>query len=269
MKTLVLTLGLALLSFIAFNQNYSKEHYNLKLDEININISKDVGNLSLYYARADIYDVLDDFQNATVDYLRVVDLYQKKPDTRYIGEYTKSCYLLADDYFFRSSNKEKAMKYVVNGLEVAGDFKDLEVLEAILLGVDPAKQDLANNKYEMLSKKYPEDVRLNMYHAKFLEKTSPLESAVLYEKVLAADPLNKEALLSLGTIYNNEASKLSELVISDPTKIFELAQKAALYFEKLHKQDPTDKELTNVLVRLYVELDEREKAKLLDPSTPY
>jgi len=34
MKTLVLTLGLALLSFIAFNQNYNKEHYNRKLDEI-------------------------------------------------------------------------------------------------------------------------------------------------------------------------------------------------------------------------------------------
>jgi hypothetical protein len=58
-------------------------------------------------------------------------------------------------------------------------------------------------------------------------------------------------------------------VISDPTEIFDHAQKAAYYFEKLHRQNPSDEELTNVLRKLYVELDEREKAKLLAPKAPY
>lgn len=270
MKSLVLTLGMALLTYLLFSQNSSKEHYTRQLDELNISISKDAGNLSLYYSRADVYDVLNDFEHANSDYRQVVDLYQRKSDSKYKGEYAKSCYRLADDYFFRSSNREKALKYVTKGLDVAPDFKDLEILEAILLGLDPAKSDVVREKYSALSAKYPDDIRLTMYYAKFLVKSAPIESAALYEKAIAADPLNQEALLSAATIYNNEATRLSEAVISDPTLVFVNAKKAVFYFEKLYKQNPSDKELTNVLFRLYDELDEQDKAaELRKVSVPY
>jgi len=269
MKAHVLALGLSFFSLYAFNQNYDTGHYKLKLDEVNKSLAGDPRNLALYYARADIYDLLDDFQNAGRDYLKVIELYQQQPDGKYLGEYAKSCYRLADDYFFRSSNREKAMKYVKKGLEAGQNLKDLEILEAIILGSDPEMGAEAGEKFKILSGKYPEDIRLKISYARFLEKNSPVEAAALYEKVLDADPLNKEVLLSLGTIYNNEATRLSEAVISDPAIIFDYARKAADCFEKLYKLNPSDMELTNVLLRLYVELDQKEKAKLLSPNAPY
>lgn len=269
MKTLVLPLVLSLFSLSAFNQNYSPEHYGSKLNELNSSISKDPVNLALYYARADVYDILDNFQDASRDYLKVIDIYRKQPDARYSGEYVKSCYRLAEDYFFRSSDREKAMKYVKKGMDAAQNMKDLEILEAIVLGADPENGNEAGEKFKTLSVKYPEDVRLNTHYAKFLEKNSPADAVTLYEKVLAADPLNTDALLSLGAIYNNEAARLSEAVISDPAVIFDYAQKAADCFEKLYRQNPSDKEISGILLKLYVELDQKEKAKLLNPSAPY
>ncbi len=268
MKTLFLSLGLSFLFPVAFSQN-NPEHDGSKLNELNNGLSKNPGNLALYYARADVYDVLDNFKNASLDYLKVIDLYQKHPDSKYIGEYIKSCYRLAEDYFFRSSDRDKAMKYVKKGLDAGQNMKDLEILEAVILGSDPETGAEAGEKYKSLSAKYPDDVRLNTHYAKFLERNSPAEAATLYEKALTADPLNKEVLLSLGTIYNNEASRLSEAVISDPAIIFDYAQKATDCFEKLYRQNPSDKELSGILLKLYVELDQKEKAKLLNPSAPY
>jgi tetratricopeptide (TPR) repeat protein len=238
------------------------------LNDLNNRIAKDAGNPSLYFQRADIYDELNDFTKANNDYKKVLELYQNKPDAKYIGEYTKSCYRLADDYFFRNSLKDEAMKYVEDGLKASPNFKDLEILEAVILGADDSKADLAGKKYEIVAKKYPDDNRLNMYYAKFLEKSRPLEAAMYYEKVVAADPSNKKALLSLGTIYNNEANRLASGTASDNTKeVYDNAKKASTYFEKLHEINPDDKEITNILVQIYNELNEQEKAKKL--NAPY
>lgn len=269
MKNLVLTLVMAILSYVSFGQDVNSD-YARKLAEINDSILRNSGNLSLYYARADIYDILNDFTRANSDYRKVLDLYQRKPYPHYAGEYAKSCYRLADDYFFRQSNREKALDYVAKGLLVVPDFKDLQIMEAILIGLDTAQYDIAMGKYEILSLKYPDDLRLNIYYAKFLEKSAPMKAIALYEKVLAANPMSTEVLLSVATLYNNEATRLSEAVITDPVQIYKLAEKAAFYFEKLHQHNPSDKEVSNVLIRLYDELDERAKAEELQKANaPY
>jgi len=269
MKTYFFVSILALVAFSAFSQQAANDYYSKKLNELNKSIARENDNPALYYARADIYDELNDFQNANRDYIRVIELYQKHPDSKYAGEYAKSCYRLADDYFFRSSNREKALKYVRKGLEISSDFKDLEILEAVLMGLDSNMHDAAASKYKTLHEKYPDDIRLSMYYAKFLQASAPLSAAALYERVIATDPANKEALLSLGIIYNNEATRLSEGTVSDPAVVWDYAKKAIVRFEKLHKLNPSDKELANVLHHLYTELNEKGKAKMLEIQTPY
>lgn len=264
MKNLAFLVPVWLSGFFSFSQHAGNGAYPRNIDELTIRIAKDVGNPSLYFARADVYDELNDFDNANQDYMMVLDLYEKNPDSKYAGEYAKSCYRLADDYFFRKSKKSEALKFVTNGLKVLRNFKDLEILEAILVGLDDSKRQVAEEKYRTLSQKYPDDIRVNMYYAKFLEGSDPAGAAALYEKVVAADPSNRQALLSLGTIYNNEAHRLS--AASDKT-VYEYARKAALCFENLYKLNPSDQEVANVLLQIYTEMDEADKAKKL--SAPY
>ena len=265
MKSL-LTLLLLSVSFITFSQEFSKEVYLSRISDLTNKIVQEPSNPALYYARADVYDVLDDFEKSNRDYLKVINLYHKSPDGKYKGEFTKSCFRLADEYFFRQANPEKAMKYVEEGLKISPGFKDLEVLDAILIGLNTSKQDIATAKYSEVSKKYPDDVRLNLYYGKFLQATDPLAAAVRYEQALAADPLNREAILSIGTIYNNEATLLSGQG-KEPDKVFDYAKKAAVYFERLYKMNPENKEVTNILIRLYDELGQQEKAAML--KRPY
>lgn len=265
MKSL-LTLLLLTVSFITFSQESSKEVYLSRISDLTNKIAQEPSNPALYYARADIYDVLDDFEKSNRDYLKVVELYHRNPDAGRTGEFTKSCYRLADEYFFRQANPEKAMKYVEEGLKVAPGFKELEVLDAILTGLDANKHDIAAVKYNTVSRKYPDDVRLNLYYGKFLETTDPLAAATRYEQVLDADPLNREAILSAGTIYNNKATLLSGQG-KEPDKVFDYAKKASVYFERLYKMNPENKEVANILVRLYDELGQQEKADML--KNPY
>ncbi|HXH17851.1 MAG TPA: hypothetical protein VNJ07_02120 [Chitinophagales bacterium] len=266
MKYNILTATLLLVFNFSFGQS-EKHQYSHQLDELNLRIAQDPQNLSLYYTRAEVYDLSNDFTNAIRDYQRVVEMYRKEPDEKYLGEYAKSCYHLADDYFFRNHNREQALKYVKKGLQVTQNFKDLEVMEAILTGFDTASLDLAKNKYATLSAKYPDDIRLSFYYAKFLEKIDPLLAAEQYAKIIAADPFNKEALISAATIYNNEAHKLSTVAVNDTKKVYDLAKKASVYFEKLYKLNPADKEVANVLRMLYDEMNEQEKAKMM--NLPY
>ena len=260
-------LGVAFLPTLSFSQNPGHKYTNPQLEELSNRLAHDPLNLSLYYARAEAYGMMNDFQNANSDYRKVAEIYRTHPEQKYLGEYVKSCYRLADDYFFRSSNREQALKYLTKGLQATRDFKDLEILEAVLLGLDEATRDLAFEKYKSLLEKYRDDVRLGTYYALFLENVNPLEAALQFEKVLLADPFNRKALLSVGTIYNNEAHRLSSGVVNDPGIVYDLAAKASFYFEKLYKLNPDDKEVANMLLRLYDEMGEREKAKKL--PAPY
>lgn len=259
-----ITIFLLCFALSAFSQE-SKEYYQERISDLTAKIAKEPSNLVLYYARADAYDVLDKFPQSNLDYLRVVELYRKKPDQSYLGEYVKSCYRLADEYFFRQANEEKAMKYVAEGLKESPDFKDLQILDAILTGLNPKSREFALEKYKAVAQKYPDDIRLNLYYGKFLQSTYPLDAAARYEKVLDADPLNREALLSAGTIYNNEATLLSGQG-KEPDRVFDYAKKASVYFERLYKMNPENKEVVNILARLYDELGQQEKANILkDP----
>jgi len=261
-----LILLLLTMSFIAFSQESSKEIYQNRISDLTNKIAQEPSNLALYYARADVYDVLDKFEQSNLDYLKVVELYRKNPDASRTGEFTKSCYRLADEYFFRQANTEKAKRYVEQGLNVSPDFKDLVVLDAVITGLDGSNRDHATTKYVFASTKYPDDTRLNLYYGKFLQASNPLEAAARYQKALNADPLNREALLAIGTIYNNEATLLSGQG-KEPDLVFEYAKKASVYFERLYKMNPENKEVVNILLQLYTELDQQEKADLL--KKPY
>lgn len=260
-----IALLLLCISLSAFGQE-SKENFQGRISILTDKIAQEPSNLALYYARADTYDALDNFEQSNRDYLKVVELYQKRPDSRYGGEYVKSCYRLADEYFFRQANEEKAMKYVAEGLKESPDYKELLILEVILTGLNSKNHEVAFGKYRDVAQKYPNDVRLNLYYGKFLQATHPLDAAARYEKVLEADPLNREALLSAGTIYNNEATQLSGQG-KEPDRVFEYAKKASVYFERLYKMNPGNKEVVNILVRLYDELGQQEKADML--KSPY
>lgn len=258
------SLILLCISFISYSQ--ISEHYQNRISDLSEKIKLNPSNLALYYSRADVYDALEKFEQANRDYLKVVELYHKNYDKKFSGEFVKSCYRLADEYFFRQADEANAKHYIDEGLKESPGYKDLQILDAILTGINPNLSEAALEKYQSAVQQYPNDIRLNLYYGKFLQPLRPLDAAARYDKALAADPLNREALLSAGTIYNNEATQLSGMG-KEPERVFEYAKKAAVYFERLYKINPENKEVTNILIRLYEELDQQEKADLL--KKPY
>lgn len=261
MKSLFAFLGL-MLPFLAFSQT------SPKIDELTARIAKDPSNPALYYGRADAYDRLNNHELANRDYQKVLNLYLGKPDSRYASEFSKSAYRLADEYFFRQGNPQKAATYLAEGLKMTPENKDLEVLDAVITGLDESKREQAAVKYVMVSSKYPDDIRMNLYYGEFLQDTDPLAAAARYEHVLELDPVNEQALLFAGTLYNNQATAVSGEG-KDPDAGFEYARKATDYFERLYKMNPENPEYTNILVRLYLELDQDEKAAQLRDLHPY
>jgi tetratricopeptide (TPR) repeat protein len=260
MKSLIAFIGL-IVPFIAFSQTSQS-----KIDELTARIAKEPSNPALYYGRADAYDRLNNHEQANRDFQKVVNLYLGKPQGQYADEFSQACYRLADEYFFRQANPQKAATYVAEGLRMTPEDKDLQVLDAIITGQDESKHDMAAAKYVILSTKYPDDIRMNLYYGKFLQDTDPLAAAARYEKVLEIDPINEEALLFAGTLYNNQATAISGAG-KDPDAGFEYAEKATSYFERLYKMNPENPEYNNILYRLYVELDQNEKAAQL--KAPY
>ena len=95
MKSL-LTLLLLSVSSTTFSQESSKTVYQDRISSLTAKIAQEPSNLALYYARADAYDVLDKFEQSNLDYLKITELYRRNPDAKYAGEFTKSCYRLAD-----------------------------------------------------------------------------------------------------------------------------------------------------------------------------
>ncbi len=261
MKTILFSAILLFVSQLLMSQT-DKRQETQQIIELTQKIAKESGNLSLYYLRADLFDELNNFSNANRDYNKVIELYKKNPDEKFTGEFAKASYRLGDDYFFRLSKKEQALKYVTEGLKKAPEFKDLEILEAIILGAVPGNQELVSEKYQKLAVKYPKDGRLLLHYAKFLEGSNPIAAATQYENVLKLNPLNRDILVTLGTLYNNEASRLSHTATSSE-KVFEYAMKATHYFEKAYRLKPNDEELQTLIQLLYSELDIKEEEKNL------
>ncbi|GIV35486.1 MAG: hypothetical protein KatS3mg031_3021 [Chitinophagales bacterium] len=262
MKTLTLILSGIVLSLILIAQTSAEQ----ELAHVNAQLSKSPNDIKLLYQRADLYDQQNDFDRANNDYKKIIELYNKKRGRETIGEFTKSCYRLADDYFFRQSDKEQALKYIQEGLKGAPGLKDLEILQAVVIGSDAARQQEADALFLSLTEKYPNDARLLRYYARFLKDKDPLRAAQYYEKTVSLNPQDIESLLMLGTIYNNEASRLSapgsrEDKDSGSPAVY--MKKSIRYFEQAQRLIPDDPEVKNILKVMYTELPAEK------PNLPY
>ncbi len=236
MKTTTLFSGLMAMTILLFAQSTPQA----QLTELNAKLSKSPNDIALLYQRADVYDLLNDFERSTRDYKKIVDLYNKKPSDQTIGEFTKSCYRLADDFFYRKSDHAQALKYVNEGLKGAPGLKDLQIIEAVILGSDPVTREQAEAKFKTLTDKYPNDARVSRYYAQFLKDIDPIQAAARFEKVVAANPQDLESLIALGTIYNNEASRLSAEREKSSTNPADYMKKSIQYFEKAQRLNPSD-----------------------------
>lgn len=243
---------------------YAQEtNYKEKIQELTAQIAKQPDNLLLYYQRADLYDIVNDFGGANRDYGKVLHLYyQSAENKKYAGEYAKSCYLLADDYYFRKSDEEKALEFVNAGLKVLPGFKSLEVLEAKIFSRNLEKQELALEKYAALAEKYPNDTKIVAGYVALLDKSNPEKSITYYEELASADPVNADILFKLGIHYTKLAGELYQSG-ENLEKANTYTEKGTAYFEQYLELHPEDKEVMGMLLQYYQFLHRTQDAEAM------
>lgn len=267
MRSLIISSIILFLGLAALGQN-EKDHYRNQLSKVNENISQTPGDISLYLEKANLYNDMNDFANANQTYNKAINMYHANTDPQYKETYAAACYRLADDHFFRNSEEEKALHYITSGLEIVPESKTLQIMEAIVMSANEAQQEAAMHKFEALSQKYPGDVRLLTYYAQFLEDIDPMKAAAQYEKIINIEPVNYDALLTLGIIYNNEASRLAGTG-GDPAEVYSLAEQSVDFLEKAHRLDPEDEELAHILELVGAELDEQPREDSKKKTVPF
>lgn len=239
----------------------SREHYLNEVKYYSEKIKQEPLNISNYYLRATFYHVLTNFQASTADFKKVLEIYMRNPTKKYEKVATDACYFLADDYYFRNSDRTSAQSYINWGLSITPGDKRFEVLQTGIMGSYPEKAEEAGKKFESLIAKYPNDDKLALYYAKFLERKDLKKSMQYYQKVVSLSPNNIHALFALGSFYVNEASGIYKTT-GDARKCMDLSKKAIAYFEKVHLLNPDDKEIIEILIQSYGNLnmdDERKK----------
>ena len=170
-----------------------------------------------------------------------------------------ACYYLADYYFFRNADRDKAGIYVKLGLSITPGDKRFEVLEISILGTYPEKTNEVNRQFEKLLSKNPNDEKIMLHYAKFLEKHNEEKSIQLYEKAVRLYPDNKDVLFALGSYFTNQSSRIFNEG-GDLGTVVKFMNKAVTYFEMLHKMNRNDREIIEILIQLYGNLNmEKEK----------
>jgi len=261
-----IALFIALLSILNVHAQDESKHalYKQEVATLTKEISNDPGNLSLYNKRGIAYHNSNDIASANRDYAKVIELYNSKRDIKYKDEVVSAYYKLADDYFYRRSSLSKALEFIKRGLKVSPGNKKLEILEAVILGSYLEKGDLAKTKFEKAIGKYPNDEKLNLQYAKFLEKEDMAVAITYYEKAFAINPSNADVLFTLGAYYINEASQMYTSADLDLSKVYESTRKGVDYLEKLLQLHPADKEVMEILVEYYTYLGRDDDANEME-----
>ncbi len=259
MKITIIALSLMSVCILTNAQNENQNEYVNQIKHYSQMIDKDPGDLANYYGRAMAYDALNNFFLSNLDFKTVTELYFNHPSKKFIKEATDACYALADDYYFRNSDRIGARKYVDQGLSISPNDIRFEVLEIALLGSMPDKIAEADRKFNQMIAKYPNDARLLAYYGKFLEGRDAKKAITFYEKSISIDPNDFDVLFALGSYYTNEASRLVKSS-GDPGKVLDNMMKALAYFESAHKLNPYDKEIIEILVDYYGRFSRPEDA---------
>lgn len=258
----VLTFVYLFTSLNAQEENISK--YTKEVESLTIEISKHPDNLALYYQLANAYNNLNDFAASNQTYSKLIQLYRPERDSKFNEDVAGAYYKLADDYYYRKSSPANALEFTQAGLKISPANKDLKVLEAIILGADPEKKDLAKIKFEEVLNKYPDDEKLNLHFARLLEKDDMDQAIKYFEQALSVNPTNSDVLFILGAYYINEASQMYRSTDLDLNKVFDYTKKGVHYFEQFHQLHPEDKEVIGILVEYYTYLGREEDANELE-----
>lgn len=240
----------------------SREHYARELQVYSEKIKQEPGNITNYYARATFYHILCNFSEARTDFKKVIELYPSNTK-KYAKVATDACYFLADDYYFRNSDRKNAQTYIDKGLSITPGDKRFEVLQTGIIGSYPERAAEAEKKFASLLAKYPNDEKIILYYAKFIERNDLEKSVHLYEQVVTLNPDNIHALFALGAYYTNEASRIYK-ENGDAGKVLEYTTKSVSYFERVHQLNPTDKEIIEILIQSYGNLNRPADVKKME-----
>lgn len=255
MKKAVLVLVAAGSIFAAEAQSpKSREHYLNEVKYLTEKIQREPQDITHYYLRATFYHILTNFSASNRDFNKVLEIYSANPSKKYARVAADACYFLADDYYFRNSDRASAQTYVNRGLSIAPADKRFEILQTGIMGSYPEKEAQAAKKFESLIAKYPDDIQLILYYAKFLERRDLKKSTQYYEKAASLNPYNIDALFALGSYYTNEASRIYQSN-GDAGKVLDYTKKGTSYFERVHQLNPDDKEIVEILIQCYTNLN--------------
>ena len=261
-RAAILLAGTLYLSVAGAQTAKSREHYADEVVFYSAKIKEEPGSITSYFARASFYQILSNFAGARSDYKKVIELYpvnQKK----YAAIATDACYFLADDFYFRNSDRVNAQTYVDKGLSISPDDKRFEVLQTGIWGTYPEKAAEVQKKFESLYAKHPDDEKIALYYAKFLEKRDQKKSVQLYEKAATINPDNMDALFALGAYYTNEASRIYR-ESGDAKTALGFTEKGIAYFEKVHALNPDDKDIMEILIQSYRNVNRNADAERME-----
>ncbi|HXH17820.1 MAG TPA: hypothetical protein VNJ07_01965 [Chitinophagales bacterium] len=265
MKTVLFLIAAGIVLTAEAQSPKSREHYHGEIKYYTEKIQEEPDNAAHYYARGIFHHILTNFSASNNDFKKVIELYERNPQKKYARVATDACYFLADDYYFRRADRVNAQAYIDEGLKISPGDKRFEVLQTGIIGSYPEKAEEARKKFESLIAKYPGDEKLLLYYARFLERTDPKKSAALNEKVIAINPNNIDALFALGSYYANEATRIYK-ANGDAGKVFDYMKKSVSYFETIHKLNPDDKEIIEILIQCYNHLNLPSEKKKMEKA---
>lgn len=258
---------LILVAFSIGLTNAQKKNYKasqqVELDFLTKKIQKDPENIYWYSARANVHDNLNNFSASNDDYTKVLAMYVQNPVNKFAKIAADACYFLADDYFFRSSNKIAASKFLEMGMDITPNDKRFEIIQVGIMGTYPDKYNEAQIKFEKLIEKYPNDEMLFLYYGKFLERIDPVKSANYYQDAIKLNPENTDALFALGAYHTNEASHIYTTT-GDVKKALAHAESGIRYLEKVHELIPQDTEIIEMLIQSYENINRDEDVKRME-----
>ena len=250
MKLLVISIVIAIGLAAEAQQSQYQANQKAELDYLTSRIEEEPDNIYWYSARANIYDNRNDFTASNEDYKKALALYIENPLSEHVKIAANACYFLADDYYFRNSNKIAASKFLEIGMDIAPKDKRFEVIQVGIMGTYPDKKEEVQRKFEEMILKYPNDEKLYQYYGKFLERVDAAKSAIYYQNAATINPNNTDALFALGAYHINEAGRVYN-TSGNALKALEHTERGISFLERVHELIPHNTEIIEMLIQSY------------------
>lgn len=251
---------IGLLFLLIINGTLAQSDISAEIKSLTQKIENSPKSSSLYLERGKLYDQQDQFEKSASDFEKVIELYQSEEDKNTEAAVEAYTYM-ADDLIYRQGDAAGALSYIVRGLDLNADNKQLLLMKAEAM-YRLGQNERSFNIYETLTRQYPKDLDLWMTYAEKLEKRDVKSAEKVYQQILTIDPSNEKALYFLGRYYTDISDKLNKAG-GTPDEVMPVMKKGVKYLEQYFDVKPNDLAVKEALIQFYEMMGEDKKAEEL------